>query len=416
MIRKLVLSLCLTAACLALNAQVDKVLFEKAVDRVNCRIMVLSLQSYNEAKHNKFVEACPCDDKVTSKKIIQTLTQLGDLSKTISLAEEIAKLKERYGEMSSMDAAIRFVTEDVFNNSRQYQKIYDFAQKHKESEAYKACMVNLQTEIRSLFAGDSPSPTEAQPVKATERQIPEHHVQPPPLSVSNDSNATVSSVAAGISFTTIFVAVVLSAIAAFATTKILLRKPAGISKEVHEYIEARIKSIAPPDNQTFKPRHAPDIKHVQEQVNAVELKLQSVAQQLSGLVAKLEAFPVSTPVSLPVVEEYTTDVRTEAFYLSTPNSDGSFNESSASPSYREGASIYRFTKVSNGRATFQIDERESSVKLALQYPNKNIDPVCEAENAYNAKAKYINTIVPGEAELVGGKWVNIKKAIIRYDG
>jgi len=108
-------------------------------------------------------------------------------------------------------------------------------------------------------------------------------------------------------------------------------------------------------------------------------------------------------------------IPTEIFFLSTPNSDGSFNETSSSSTYREGASIYKFVKVGNNRATFQIDEREASVKLALQYPDKCIDPVCEAVNAFNPKAKRITTDDVGKAELVNGKWMKTSKAKIRYD-
>jgi hypothetical protein len=106
--------------------------------------------------------------------------------------------------------------------------------------------------------------------------------------------------------------------------------------------------------------------------------------------------------------------KVEIFYLSTPNADGSFNERSASATYREGASIYRFTRTSINRARFQLDEREASIKLALQYPDRNIDPVCDAENAFNPKAKTIITNSAGEAELVGDKWFKNKKAKIRY--
>lgn len=104
-----------------------------------------------------------------------------------------------------------------------------------------------------------------------------------------------------------------------------------------------------------------------------------------------------------------------AFFLSTPNSDGSFNNSSANPSYKEGASIYKFMHIKENRAKFWIDERDASVKLALAYPDKNIDPVCDALNAYDPRARKISTREPGVAELIGDKWKVITKAKIRYD-
>lgn len=107
----------------------------------------------------------------------------------------------------------------------------------------------------------------------------------------------------------------------------------------------------------------------------------------------------------------------EVFYLSTPNIDGSFDNNDASPTYRDGASIYRFIKVSLIRAKFYIENKDDSIQRALQYPDKRIDPVCEAENAFNPRSKSIMTVTPGEVELIGDKWVISynRKAKIRYE-
>lgn len=104
------------------------------------------------------------------------------------------------------------------------------------------------------------------------------------------------------------------------------------------------------------------------------------------------------------------------FYLSTPNSDGSFNNSSANPTYKEGASIYKFQNFKDNRAKFEIDQHDASIKLALAYPDKNIDPVCDAQNAFDPRARRIYTAEPGIAELSSdNKWKVITKAKIRYE-
>jgi len=118
------------------------------------------------------------------------------------------------------------------------------------------------------------------------------------------------------------------------------------------------------------------------------------------------------PISAPAPEPEKT---IQNFYLSTPNSDGSFNNSSANPTYKEGASIYKFQSTKDNRAKFKIDEHEASVRLALAYPDKNIDPVCDALNAFDPKARKIYTVEPGIAELIGDKWKVITKAKIRYE-
>jgi hypothetical protein len=104
--------------------------------------------------------------------------------------------------------------------------------------------------------------------------------------------------------------------------------------------------------------------------------------------------------------------------LSIPNPDGSFNASSASSFYKDGASVYRFeinNRLSPSRAKFQIDEKEASIKLALPFPHKSIEPVCEALNAHDPMAKTIVTEEPGEVVLEGNKWKLTRKAKIRYE-
>ena len=104
------------------------------------------------------------------------------------------------------------------------------------------------------------------------------------------------------------------------------------------------------------------------------------------------------------------------FYMSIPNEDGSFNASSASPTYKEGASIYKFRMMTNDFAKFEIDTHEVAVKLALRNTPRGVDPVCQAENPFHSNASQIQTLSSGEVRLNadGDKWVVSKKARVRY--
>lgn len=104
-----------------------------------------------------------------------------------------------------------------------------------------------------------------------------------------------------------------------------------------------------------------------------------------------------------------------SFYLSSPNSDGSFNENPTSLNYKDGTSIYKFTKTFNNKAVFQIYDSQTSIRLALTFPDKCIYPVCDSLNAYNLNAIEIETIQLGEAELIEDKWIVTKKAHISYN-
>ena len=160
-----------------------------------------------------------------------------------------------------------------------------------------------------------------------------------------------------------------------------------------------------------------EVSKLREEVKALAVKLRSAEIPMEIFVGGIVAKPApqitpQIPVSIPQPEIPTTS---HIFFLSTPNSDGSFNNSSASLLYKEGASIYKFQNIKENQANFKIDEREASTKLAMRFPDKNIDPVCDAVNKFDPNPKSIFTVEPGLAELVGDKWRVITKARIRYE-
>ena len=101
-----------------------------------------------------------------------------------------------------------------------------------------------------------------------------------------------------------------------------------------------------------------------------------------------------------------------SFFMANPNKDGSFNESSASKLFKEGASIYAFKKSDDTHAEFWI--YKDSAKFAISYPDKMIDPVCNANNAYDANATEITIIKNGKATLEGDKWKVTDSCEIKY--
>ena len=95
------------------------------------------------------------------------------------------------------------------------------------------------------------------------------------------------------------------------------------------------------------------------------------------------------------------------FYLSTPNKDGSFNESGKSNSFKPYASMYKFTVTGQeGKsAEFEFCSDPSTLPDALNYPDTYLLPVCENNNPTNPHARNIKTQKRGVAEFDGGKWV-----------
>jgi hypothetical protein len=160
-----------------------------------------------------------------------------------------------------------------------------------------------------------------------------------------------------------------------------------------------------------------ELSKLREEVKSLTIKMRSAEIPMEIFVGGGVAIPKpQVPSQIPVAAVQPEPPKNPpVFFLSTPNSDGSFNNSSANSAFREGASIYKFQNTKDNRAQFKIDERDASVKLALNYPDKNIDPVCDALNAFDPRARKIFTEVPGIAELTGDKWRVITKARIRYE-
>ena len=103
------------------------------------------------------------------------------------------------------------------------------------------------------------------------------------------------------------------------------------------------------------------------------------------------------------------------FYLSTPQTDGSFNDINKKAVYIPTSSMYKFSLLSNEKAKFEFVNDSSSLKDALNYPDTYLLPVCTSVNARNIQSLKITTTEPGIAELRDSKWIVSKKAVIRYD-
>lgn len=107
---------------------------------------------------------------------------------------------------------------------------------------------------------------------------------------------------------------------------------------------------------------------------------------------------------------------TKVYYFSTPQPDGTFNDSNKSDLFIATSSMYKFTILSSNKAHFEFINDESTLRDALNYPDSYLLPVCRAENTRNIKATKITTIGKGGiAELNDGRWIVTEKAVIRYD-
>ena len=103
-------------------------------------------------------------------------------------------------------------------------------------------------------------------------------------------------------------------------------------------------------------------------------------------------------------------------YFPSPLANGSFRKIDGSEVFIEGASIYRFTLISDSKAHYEICDDNSSNGMALNNRNDLILSVAEEQEGNHSSAKRILTFngQSGEAVLEDDKWTVVKKLLIKY--
>lgn len=412
------------AVCFTANAQqISKESFEKAVDFVNCKSVELSLKkSSTKGVTAQFQAYCNCKESPDFKKI--NLAIPSTETKTIELSNEIDKVKvNEYNSILGSDDAIKLLIEDIFSNKTKYQKLYDFAFKRKDDPS----LVSLKKELKEGLSKEFSVQSTAVANSETTNDYSEERPLEPKVENGIDSGQSRSdknnekSWFGGFTFQIDIFSMVFTLVIGILIYKILsnkrLHKSDEISLKIKEYIDEEInKTVSCKGNSN------------QNSSNTFNKNLENEIERIKKELIRIEHISSNRNIPMEVIyhpqeETYVEKIKPEEkvppefFFLSNPNLDGSFNESSASPHYREGASMYKFTKVGNNKAKFQIDDRETSIKLALQYPDRNIIPVCDSINEYESKYNRLSTLNQGEGEveLNNGKWKVILKAKIKYE-
>lgn len=385
--------------CIISTGADTNVSYNNAIDYLNCKFVELSIKNINNKEKLKaFQKVCKCNnaDFNEIKSGLNGLT----LKKTDSLANNVNNIKQKMNSINNNDEfIISFLDELKKNNTTK--------------QFYTSNKANIDTIFISEEFKSKLQESGIWKVKASSNDSLENGIEGPENgteisdTVNSDAEETGNKVL--LYFSNIFtnlglpIVVIILIILLFkknkkqSSTESILNTILTDPK-LKEYIQKQAQLNPPVTNYFNKSDQLEDLK---SRITDLEKIVNSL---------KNDNREVMNPITTSNSEE-----KVEIFYLSTPNLDGSFNESSSSPMYKEGATIYKFTKTSFNKAKFEIDSKSASMKLALQYPDKNIDPVCDAVGPYFPTATRIATIQPGEVELQGDKWIKITKAKISYE-
>ncbi|WP_430412737.1 hypothetical protein [Kordia sp.] len=158
------------------------------------------------------------------------------------------------------------------------------------------------------------------------------------------------------------------------------------------------------------------IKELELKINTtISTKLEEFKQKqeskiTSPIIPQVEKSLTYKKPELPVIPK----AEEKIMYVSKPNKEGVFEESSFSNSEKTGK-YYKFTLQNNSEANFEFLNTMESVSMALDSPEKFIELACHSKDALNQYAKKIITIEPGLAIKQGDGWIIKEKAEIRYE-
>lgn len=391
--------------------QVTKESYEKAVDLLNYQSVYYSLSvlSPTSGVTAKFKTDCNCENNPAFEKIKSSIpeTEL----KTIEISNEIQELKSQDISAFDQSRALDFLLNASFNESTILKDFRNQLEQKGKLSDYKA---NLTQQLEGILQENIQANTSSKNESESMLSALESRIQI--IEQNQNVKEEKPGIFGGFSDYLVLLAIVLG----ISGLSLALRKRDNYEELLHRILEnRRLKDmIHSQSNSTSSGmRHnnstSSEIRDMQGRIRDLESQINRLNNDIEKIKQPKSTYPISPSTSNQEVRQ--PEPKTEILFLSTPNSDGSFNESSASNTYKDGASIYRLMKTGSANAKFQIDEKETSTKLALQYPDKNIDPVCDAENAFNPRANRISTIKMGEAELQNGKWIINSKAVIRYE-
>lgn len=383
-----------------LQAQIKKETFEKAVDILNCKTVELSLPVENVQEYK---QQCPCE-KSDYKEINEFLISV-NLDATLALSKEVESLKKTFNENWKKEEVVSFLSKSIFTDKK-YQKIVAFASKREGQTDFNNFKSRLKTDLENTFPNSDPMKT----VIEVNTEVQQPSLEDRILELENNTKKVGSGFLGGLLEYLIMFSVLLAVFSLYFSLRKHHRKDNEVSNEVKNFVRKKIEDINWNKNTSNINVGSSELKDANNRIRDLESQIEKIKTQLntSNTVSIITSNSANQETKQP-------EMKVETFFLSTPNSDSSFNESSASLTYKDGATIYLFTKIGSNKVKFQIDEKEASAKLALQFPDKNIDPVCDAVNAFNPKASRITTVENGEAELQNGKWILIKKAKIKYE-
>lgn len=362
-------------------------------------------------------DALPDINKVTCDNGQLTLSAIPATEKsTIALFNEFQKLKEK----TNINDNLRFFTDEVFNDKKQYSKIYAFAERRKLKNTFAPIKSKIEIFIQNKETETNLNPNQSTTElgklenSATENQDSLSTID---MDVRNNTIPPAPATFYSFNFWSFFsIGLSILSIILFITlhkqkSKLKIDYNNKIEKIKRQNVsESSFSQIVLSDKDGNLERKNKDLENKIKDLNA---ELQNLRQK--NLREDTETNPFSETNTEFFLEVLPKPIQ-EEFYMATPDQNN-FDLSSLSNTFKPTQSLYKFTvdNQDKSKASFIFHSDEIGIKDAVNYPHRYLETVCEPQNALNQNAKNINTIKPGIAEKRNDKWVVTTKAKIKYE-
>ena len=404
------------------QATVIREQFSQTVDYIGWQIMDAYMQDYlsirpnqaaervgYEAFQQEFSQANYSIGQPPNSEAVATFLENNDWrNASTNLYRRIIGIKEMYRNEWTEDEAINFLQQQIRNISLQPLRVANEDDYNQLKQA-KALLIQ---EIKQYLTSESSAPTseEPNPEPQTVTEQATSPTNPPAIALDQTNEAlreNLTFLDSQYYKLALLVIIVLLLGLLWYTLRLLRKQDARIdrhTKRIEELTARQLQKSTPYVTREEVAQLKNRVKEAEAQVTALRKQLPQKKE-----ITKPRFGPNNPPA--PV---------TKSYYLSTPNSDGTFPAGSMSAQFRPSASIYHFEVLEqNGEntATFTVANNADAMKDALSSPGSYLEPVCESENSYFPGAQRIVNVEPGKATREGDQWVVTPedKALIRYE-
>ncbi|MGK7395283.1 MAG: hypothetical protein ACNS62_11970 [Candidatus Cyclobacteriaceae bacterium M3_2C_046] len=382
-----------------LQAQISRNTFNKVVDLYNCNLVEYSISHADLDS----IPDCHCENMPDFQQIKACIPS--SLSKTLALSQEIERIKTiEYHDSFNINSLKQLLLEDIFQQEETYNLLYVFNQDKLEDDVFQDFKAELAAQIDGYLRS-------SQMASQNNRQTEDIEVLRNEVFKLEQNLEKAKNNIRWLFIITLFLLVLLLGAAIYYFFKHIKRSnpPMYVKKYINRKIGEKDSQWYNPAEmmEQFKSQIDQQIQAINEKLVQLKIEKKAVPAEPAGAINQPGLFYDELPGKKKSDDK--------VFYMPTPNEDGSFNANARQDQFIEGKSIYKFIKTSDTSAEFQIENKTSSVQLALQYSNVRIQPCCEPMNAFNLKAHAIITAEKGLVELEMDKWVLKRKARIRYE-